>query len=85
MLWSSTEVSFVFLKFVFLSFYLRKPQYSLASEVPLNLFHCKYPLDDSLWLVDEETLGEVESNLQRLWTFSSVKYEFCLLTVFIEI
>lgn len=51
----------------------RKPQYSMASEVPLNLFHCQYPFDDSLWLVDEETISEVESSLQRIWTFSSVK------------
>ncbi|KAK3921401.1 tRNA pseudouridine(38/39) synthase [Frankliniella fusca] len=51
----------------------RKPQYSMASEVPLNLFHCQYSFDDSLWLVDEETISEVESSLQRIWTFSSVK------------
>ncbi|XP_034255782.1 tRNA pseudouridine(38/39) synthase [Thrips palmi] len=51
----------------------RKPQYSLASEVPLNLFHCQYPFDDSSWLTDIETLDEVHSTLQKMWTFSSIK------------
>lgn len=51
----------------------RKPQYSLASEVPLNLFYCHYPFDDDSWLVDDENLCEVEHTLERLWTSHSVK------------
>lgn len=51
----------------------RKPQYSLASEVPLNLFHCQYPFDDASWLLDTETLNEVQRTLQKMWTFTTIK------------
>ncbi|XP_015124476.1 tRNA pseudouridine(38/39) synthase isoform X2 [Diachasma alloeum] len=49
----------------------RKPQYSLAHEVPLNLFHCDY--DDVEWYYDDEELVLVIKTLQEDWTFNSVK------------
>ncbi|XP_063986627.1 tRNA pseudouridine(38/39) synthase [Diachasmimorpha longicaudata] len=49
----------------------RKPQYSLAHEIPLNLFHCDY--DDVVWYYDDEELVLVIKALQEDWTFNSVK------------
>ncbi|XP_033213039.1 tRNA pseudouridine(38/39) synthase isoform X2 [Belonocnema kinseyi] len=49
----------------------RKPQYNLAHEVPLNLFHCEYETND--WFFDKIELEEVVRNLQEDWTFNNIK------------
>lgn len=66
----------------------KKPQYSLASEVPLNLFKCDYR-DDQLednelnpdiqtellnkWKFDQEALKDVIVELQEQWCTENVK------------
>ncbi len=50
----------------------RRPQYLMASEVPLNLFKCSY--DDHLeWQFDAEAVAVTMRQLQDLWTDVSVK------------
>lgn len=49
-----------------------KPQYPLASDLPLVLFECDYE-DNLEWFFDQEELGRVVTKLQALWTASSVK------------
>lgn len=49
----------------------RKPQYCLASHVPLNLFHCEFDCSD--WVVSKETLIGVIHRLQQDWTMYTVK------------
>nr|CAG4640959.1 EOG090X083V [Eulimnadia texana] len=49
----------------------RKPQYSMASELPLNLFECRY--DDVEWIHDAESLKFVVSEFQAIWTENSIK------------
>lgn len=49
----------------------KKPQYNLAHEVPLNLFHCEFETND--WFIDRTELEEVVKNLQEEWTFHSIK------------
>ncbi|XP_044015777.1 tRNA pseudouridine(38/39) synthase isoform X2 [Aphidius gifuensis] len=49
----------------------RKPQYSLAHELPLNLFHCDY--DDVDWFYDDQELHVVIKKLQEDWTMNSIK------------
>lgn len=64
----------------------QKPQYSLASEIPLNLFFCNFREDglseddvpknvDMLnkWVFYEETLKDVITDLQEHWCEASVK------------
>nr|CAG4634860.1 EOG090X083V [Alona affinis] len=51
----------------------RKPQYGMASELPLNLFTCSYPEEDCKWIYDTESLRFVISDYQKLWTESNVK------------
>nr|SVE70493.1 EOG090X083V [Daphnia similis]SVE71748.1 EOG090X083V [Daphnia similis]SVE72376.1 EOG090X083V [Daphnia similis] len=51
----------------------RKPQYGMASEVPLNLFSCTYSDEDCQWIYDAETLKYVISGYQMLWTENMVK------------
>lgn len=64
----------------------KKPQYSLASEIPLNLFLCNYRDDfpdpaepqrsyDMLnkWIFDEEALREMIIDMQEHWCNQSVK------------
>nr|SVE73625.1 EOG090X083V [Daphnia atkinsoni] len=51
----------------------RKPQYGMASEVPLNLFTCTYSGEDFQWIYDVETLQYVISGYQTLWADSSIK------------
>lgn len=48
-----------------------KPQYSMAHELPLNLFYCDY--DDVEWYYDDEELHIVIKTLQEDWTMNSVK------------
>lgn len=50
----------------------RKPQYTMASELPLNLFHCAFAdVDD--WVYDQDALCYVIRDYQTLWTEHSVK------------
>ncbi|XP_052739085.1 tRNA pseudouridine(38/39) synthase [Bicyclus anynana] len=51
--------------------YPRKPQYTMALHIPLNLFHCSYDIDD--WYYDKEELKNVIAQLQNDWTIHNVK------------
>ena len=66
-----------------------KPQYSMASDVPLNLYDCQFneksgesngeetmggESDLSDWIYKEEDLRRTISDLQGLWMKHSVKY-----------
>ncbi|XP_063234534.1 tRNA pseudouridine(38/39) synthase [Bacillus rossius redtenbacheri] len=51
--------------------YPRKPQYCLASDFPLNLFHCEFEHSD--WCVDSQNIAEVITTLQSVWTNLSVR------------
>ncbi|XP_013199182.1 tRNA pseudouridine(38/39) synthase [Amyelois transitella] len=52
----------------------RKPQYSMALDIPLNLFHCSYPLELSQpWHYDVDELRNTISQLQAEWTVQNVK------------
>lgn len=50
----------------------RKPDYGLASEIPLNLYDCKYdcPLN---WYYSPENLKYVLFKLKSVWTFHAIK------------
>ncbi|XP_067014520.2 tRNA pseudouridine(38/39) synthase [Anabrus simplex] len=50
-----------------------KPQYNLASELPLNLFHCDYEGSSRAEVVDEEAQREVVQTLQRKWAEHAVR------------
>nr|CAD7428975.1 unnamed protein product [Timema monikensis] len=52
--------------------YPRKPQYSMASELPLNLFHCEYE-QGTQWYMNQECLAQVVRTLQSTWTKLNVK------------
>ena len=45
-----------------------KPQYQLASGLPLVLYDCLYSDEDVQWIVDRKTLTDVMLNMQGLWT-----------------
>ncbi|KAJ8927470.1 hypothetical protein NQ314_020067 [Rhamnusium bicolor] len=49
----------------------RKPEYNMASEIPLNLFYCEY--DDLTWNYNEESLSQVIEKLNTIWTFCVTK------------
>ncbi|GIY66176.1 hypothetical protein CEXT_745381 [Caerostris extrusa] len=49
----------------------RKPQYDMASEIPLVLFETSY--EDVEWIYNEESLKFVIKQLQSMWTQQSVK------------
>lgn len=51
--------------------YPRKPQYCLASDVPLNLYETTF--EGVAWQWDYEVLRSVISQLQALWTQHSVR------------
>ncbi|GFS34103.1 hypothetical protein TNIN_456631 [Trichonephila inaurata madagascariensis] len=51
--------------------YPRKPQYDIASEIPLVLFDCSY--EDVDWVYNEESLKFVIKRLQNMWTHHAVK------------
>lgn len=64
----------------------KKPQYSLASEIPLNLFKCNFREDQpegnevpvnmemlNKWIFGEEALKDVIVDLQEHWCNESVK------------
>ncbi|XP_076068711.1 tRNA pseudouridine(38/39) synthase-like [Oratosquilla oratoria] len=49
----------------------RKPQYSLASEIPLNLYETKFEGVDWHW--EEEALRDVISHLQQIWAGLAIR------------
>ncbi|XP_013175986.1 PREDICTED: tRNA pseudouridine(38/39) synthase [Papilio xuthus] len=52
----------------------RKPQYNMALDLPLNLFHCSYDLENSNeWIYDFDELKSVITILQSDWTLHSIK------------
>ena len=50
----------------------RRPQYVMASELPLNLFDCQFE-DVVDWRYDEESLAFVVRRFQALWTEHQTK------------
>ncbi|KAF2884103.1 hypothetical protein ILUMI_22071 [Ignelater luminosus] len=50
----------------------RKPDYNMASEVPLNLYYCEYDSSRE-WIYDYTSLSTVIQKLKTQWTFSSIK------------
>ena len=50
----------------------RRPQYTMASEIPLNLFNVHFD-DDIAWNYDPTALDLLIRQLQMLWTEHSVK------------
>ncbi|XP_015904921.1 tRNA pseudouridine(38/39) synthase isoform X1 [Parasteatoda tepidariorum] len=49
----------------------RKPQYDMASELPLVLYDCSY--DDVNWNYDQTCLFNLIKHLQSLWTHQVIK------------
>ena len=50
----------------------RRPQYHIASEIPLNLFQCDY--DDQLeWNYNQEALSVSVRQIQDLWAEHAIK------------
>ncbi|KAJ8922599.1 hypothetical protein NQ315_007630 [Exocentrus adspersus] len=49
----------------------RKPEYSMASEIPLNLFCCEY--ENIKWNYNEESLSQVIEKLNAVWSYSAAK------------
>ena len=50
-----------------------KPQYSLASEVPLNLFSTEYDESIVRWHYSEDTVSKVCKDLQLLWAQHNIR------------
>lgn len=48
-----------------------KPQYNLACEIPLNLYHSEY--ENIKWFYDENDLVNVIKILQKDWSINAVK------------
>ncbi|XP_068622032.1 tRNA pseudouridine(38/39) synthase [Battus philenor] len=51
----------------------RKPQYNMALDVPLNLFHCSYDLEENNQWIYSDELRSVIATLQGDWTIHSIK------------
>ncbi|XP_022824178.1 tRNA pseudouridine(38/39) synthase-like [Spodoptera litura] len=52
----------------------RKPQYNMALDLPLNLFHCSYDITEGQsWRCSKQGLAEVLGHLQSEWTMHSIK------------
>ncbi|XP_054706426.1 tRNA pseudouridine(38/39) synthase-like [Uloborus diversus] len=49
----------------------RKPQYAMASELPLVLFDCQY--QDIEWKYDQDSLKYVIKQLQSIWSQNTIK------------
>ena len=54
--------------------YPRKPQYCLASEVPLCLYEAEYDPQVVAWRVCEETKRRTVESLQRSWAQHSIRW-----------
>lgn len=51
-----------------------KPQYSMASDLPLNLFKCAYEIEDTnRWVYEREALITLISDLRTEWTMHAIK------------
>lgn len=50
----------------------RKPNYNLASEVPLNLYVCDYDIE-SEWICDNEAIKMVIQQVQAEWATNKIK------------
>lgn len=50
-----------------------RPQYTMASEVPLNLFHVVFDDENIMWKYDKEALNLILRQVQTQWTEHSVK------------
>ncbi|CAB3233731.1 unnamed protein product [Arctia plantaginis] len=50
----------------------RKPQYSMALNVPLNLFRCSFDLDGT-WIQDRDELRMVITQLQNEWSLKTIQ------------
>lgn len=51
----------------------RKPEYNMASEVPLNLYYCEYDIPEDNWCYNKDSLGICLNKLNSLWCFQSIK------------
>lgn len=51
----------------------RKPQYSLASELPLCLFTAEYPESMVQWRYSAEALHRVNTDLQHMWAQHAIR------------
>ncbi|RVE49578.1 hypothetical protein evm_005806 [Chilo suppressalis] len=52
----------------------RKPQYNMALDLPLNLFHASYDLENiQKWVYERDELKTVIAQLQNEWTMHSIK------------
>ncbi|XP_026814272.1 tRNA pseudouridine(38/39) synthase isoform X1 [Rhopalosiphum maidis] len=49
----------------------RKPQYCLASDLPLNLFDCQF--ENVNWIIEDESISEVITSLQCSWATHMIK------------
>ncbi|CAH1772759.1 unnamed protein product [Owenia fusiformis] len=49
----------------------RKPQYTMALELPLNLYECQY--EDVTWHYDHISHGDTLKHLQNLWATHAIK------------
>ena len=50
-----------------------KPQYSLASELPLCLFYTEYPSDTVQWQCSDKDLARVTTDLQCVWAQHAIR------------
>ena len=50
-----------------------RPQYSMASEIPLNLFQCDYENHELDWQYDSEAVLVSLKQLQEMWAEHSIK------------
>lgn len=58
---------------IYLKSFSSKPQYSLASDLPLNLYKCEYENRADDWIYDEKTIDLMIRFLQGQWTQHCVK------------
>lgn len=50
----------------------RKPDYNMASEIPLNLYFTDFDFDRD-WFIDKNSFNQVLKTLQCSWMYSVVK------------
>ena len=65
------EEADVVLEMFDLTKFSRKPQYSLAHELPLVLFDCEFDIDN--WQYDEEAIKDALASLNDCWIESAIK------------
>ncbi|KRT82033.1 hypothetical protein AMK59_5866, partial [Oryctes borbonicus] len=51
----------------------RKPEYHMASEIPLNLYDCTYDDEDINWQYNDNVLSKVIENLTRKYTTNAIQ------------